>query len=47
MQAGVKNVCDCIKAFSETDFTEDLSRRCFVRPIGAYRTSAGFCQGDA
>jgi non-heme chloroperoxidase len=24
MQAGLKNACDCIKAFSETDFTEDL-----------------------
>src|SRR5215471_1963552 len=24
MQAGLKNVYDCIKAFSETDFTEDL-----------------------
>jgi len=24
MQAGLKNVLDCIKAFSETDFTEDL-----------------------
>ena len=26
MQAGFKNVIDCIKAFSETDFTEDLKR---------------------
>jgi non-heme chloroperoxidase len=26
MQAGVKNVYECIKAFSETDFTEDLKR---------------------
>jgi len=26
MQAGVKNVYDCIKAFSETDFTEDLKK---------------------
>ena len=24
MQAGHKNTLDCIKAFSETDFTEDL-----------------------
>src|ERR1035441_7622107 len=24
MQAGAKNTFDCIKAFSETDFTEDL-----------------------
>ena len=24
MQAGFKGVIDCIKAFSETDFTEDL-----------------------
>ena len=24
MQAGLRNVLDCIKAFSETDFTEDL-----------------------
>ena len=24
-----------------------VSRRCFVRPIGANQTSAGFCQGDA
>ena len=24
MQAGFKSVLDCIKAFSETDFTEDL-----------------------
>ena len=47
MQAGLKNAYDCIKAFSETDFTEDLSRRCFVRPIGANQTSTGFCQGDA
>jgi non-heme chloroperoxidase len=26
MQAGHKNTFDCIKAFSETDFTEDLKR---------------------
>jgi non-heme chloroperoxidase len=26
MQAGHKNVFDCIKAFSETDFTEDLKK---------------------
>jgi non-heme chloroperoxidase len=26
MQAGVHNVYECIKAFSETDFTEDLKR---------------------
>ena len=26
MQAGLKAVFDCIKAFSETDFTEDLKR---------------------
>jgi len=26
MQAGHKNAYDCIKAFSETDFTEDLSK---------------------
>ena len=26
MQAGHKNVLDCIKAFSETDFTEDLKK---------------------
>jgi len=26
MMAGFKNVYDCIKAFSETDFTEDLKR---------------------
>ena len=26
MQAGLKGVLDCIKAFSETDFTEDLKR---------------------
>jgi non-heme chloroperoxidase len=26
MQAGLKNVYDCIKAFSETDFTQDLKR---------------------
>jgi non-heme chloroperoxidase len=26
MQAGLKNVMDCIEAFSETDFTEDLKR---------------------
>ena len=26
MQAGHKNAYDCIKAFSETDFTEDLAR---------------------
>jgi non-heme chloroperoxidase len=26
MQAGVRNVYECIKAFSETDFTEDLKR---------------------
>ena len=25
MQAGLKPALDCIKAFSETDFTEDLS----------------------
>ena len=26
MQAGLKNAYDCIKAFSETDFTEDLHK---------------------
>ena len=26
MQGGVKNVYECIKAFSETDFTEDLKK---------------------
>jgi non-heme chloroperoxidase len=26
MQAGLKSVIDCIKAFSETDFTEDLKK---------------------
>jgi non-heme chloroperoxidase len=26
MQAGIKNIYDCVKAFSETDFTEDLKR---------------------
>jgi non-heme chloroperoxidase len=26
MQAGHKNTYDCIKAFSETDFTEDLEK---------------------
>ena len=26
MQAGYKNTLDCIKAFSETDFTEDLKK---------------------
>ncbi len=26
MQAGMKAVYDCIKAFSETDFTEDLKK---------------------
>jgi non-heme chloroperoxidase len=26
MQAGLKNAYDCIKAFSETDFTEDLKK---------------------
>ena len=26
MQAGFKGVFDCIKAFSETDFTEDLRK---------------------
>ena len=26
MQAGLKNALECIKAFSETDFTEDLKR---------------------
>jgi non-heme chloroperoxidase len=26
MQAGHKNTFDCIKAFSETDFTEDLGK---------------------
>jgi non-heme chloroperoxidase len=26
MQAGHKNTFDCIKAFSETDFTEDLNK---------------------
>ena len=26
MQAGFKNVIDCIAAFSETDFTEDLKK---------------------
>jgi non-heme chloroperoxidase len=26
MMAGIKGVIDCIKAFSETDFTEDLKK---------------------
>ncbi|HEY7335763.1 MAG TPA: alpha/beta hydrolase [Bryobacteraceae bacterium] len=26
MQAGLKSICECIKAFSETDFTEDLKK---------------------
>ncbi len=26
MQAGVRNVFECVKALSETDFTEDLKR---------------------
>jgi len=26
MQAGLKNVYDCVRAFSETDFTEDLKK---------------------
>src|SRR5262249_30662359 len=26
MQGGLKNIYDCIKAFSETDFTEDLKK---------------------
>ena len=26
MQGGLKNESDCIKAFSETDFTEDLKK---------------------
>ena len=26
MQSGHKNALDCIKAFSETDFTEDLKK---------------------
>jgi non-heme chloroperoxidase len=26
MQAGLKNALECIKAYSETDFTEDLKR---------------------
>ena len=26
MQAGVQNVYECVKALSETDFTEDLGR---------------------
>ncbi len=26
MQGGLKNELDCIKAFSETDFTEDLKK---------------------
>jgi non-heme chloroperoxidase len=26
MQGGLKNELDCIEAFSETDFTEDLKR---------------------
>lgn len=26
MQAGFKGVVDCIKAFSETDFTEDIKK---------------------
>lgn len=32
MQTGLKNAFDCIKAFSETDFTEDL-KRCDVPTI--------------
>jgi non-heme chloroperoxidase len=26
MMCGIKAACDCIKAFSETDFTEDLKK---------------------
>jgi non-heme chloroperoxidase len=26
MQAGLKNAYECVKAFSETDFTQDLAR---------------------
>ena len=26
MQGGLKNIYDCVKAFSETDFTEDLKK---------------------
>ena len=31
MQAGGKNTYDCIKAFSETDFTEDLKAFAYQR----------------
>jgi len=31
MFAGNKAVCDCIKAFSETDFTEDLKKLTYQR----------------
>ena len=33
MQAGHKNTFDCIKAFSETDFTEDLKKFDVPTPI--------------
>jgi non-heme chloroperoxidase len=26
MMSGHKNACDCIEAFSETDFTDDLKK---------------------
>ena len=26
MQGGLKNIYDCVKAFSETDFTDDLKK---------------------
>ena len=31
MQGGIKGEYDCVKAFSETDFTEDLKRSTFPR----------------
>jgi len=31
MQAGFKAVIDCIKAFSETDFTDDLKKMDVLR----------------
>src|SRR5437660_7853379 len=41
MQAGLKNACECIKAFSETDFTEDLKK--FDVPTPSARSHGHAC----
>jgi len=40
MQAGHKNTFDCLKAFSETDFSEDLKKHVIQGPGRKRRAAA-------